>query len=153
MAYGNFIAAVSFAEVELLGQDSMKLLHPTKIELVSHLIASWVQVQPLGRLLREALDGGEKLADGLWHPLRFPTVHPPAEVVRLLAAIREADRAATAGHSTKEGGWFGIEIDRLCALFSHAADHGEAVVSVLGLPADAERSAKIRIPFDIESTS
>jgi len=84
--------------------------------------------------------------------LRAPRVHSPREVVRLLQAIVDADRAVQAGAANRERNWFGLEIDLLKAVLRHAADHGEAIVSALDLPNDTERAAKIRIPFTVTST-
>jgi len=148
VAYGNFIASVPFPQIAALRADPNVLLRPSRMENVSHLLAYWVQAQPLGRLLGEALDGGERLADGLEHPLRPPVMHRPLEVRRLLHVLREALHQATAANRVREIHWFGRDIDKLLAVFEHAAGHGEAVVSVLEPPFDEERGAKVKIPFD-----
>lgn len=72
MAYGNYLASVSENEITNLAAQPTELLDAHKIEIVSHLVAYWVKVQPLGRVLGEAIDGGNVLSEALWHPLRRP---------------------------------------------------------------------------------
>ncbi len=150
MAYGNYIASVPFAEVAEYRRDRSRPLRPTRLENVSHLVAYWVRAQPVGQLLGQTLDGGEPLAADLYHPLRPPVVHPPEAVRRLLPALRQALQAATAAGPVREVEWFRPEIDNLLALFQHAADRGEAVVSALEPPMDEERAAKVVLPFAVE---
>jgi hypothetical protein len=151
MAYGNYIATVPIDQIAGLRRDSNTLLRPTRLAMVSHLMAYSIRVQPIGQVLAEALDGGERLADNLEHPLRPPVVHLPADVARLLSALREGLHAASMAGPTKEIGWFRVDIDKLVELFQHAADQGEAVVSVLEPPMDEARAAKVRIPFAVGS--
>ncbi len=148
MAYGNYIASVPVTEIAELRRDPQVMLHPTRVEIVSHLLGYWIKAQPLGRLLGEALDGGQPLTDDWEHPLRAPVVHPPDEVRRLLAVIREGMETAVAAGASQEIAPFDGDLRSLVNVFQHAADRGEAVVSVLEPPMDEERAAKVRIPFD-----
>ncbi len=47
-----------------------------------------------------------------------------------------------------DGGWLVAEITRLCRLYRHAATVGECVVTALDSPSDAERSRRVRIPWE-----
>jgi hypothetical protein len=79
MAYLNILGSVSERRVLALQRGVTALLRPSLVVRVSHLVAYWVEVQPLGRLLGEALDGGEKLGEAWWHPLRDPIFHRPTQ--------------------------------------------------------------------------
>ena len=72
MAYFNLLASVPEKDVERLRADPAFLLRPTLVSGASHLLAYWIQIQPLGGLLARALDGGEVIRPELWHPLRPP---------------------------------------------------------------------------------
>ena len=149
VAYGNHIASVPYAEVGRHRRDASAVLRHSRLETVSHLLASWVKAEPIGGLLREALDGGDLLAEHLHHPLRPPRVHAPERVAPLAAALREAFAAATAGEPVREVRWFIPEIEWAIGLFEHAAARGEAVVSVLTPPLDEARASQVRIPFEV----
>jgi hypothetical protein len=58
MAYLNLLASVPEPEVERLRRDPTFVVTPTLVTGASHLLAYWVQTQPLGSLLGQALDGG-----------------------------------------------------------------------------------------------
>lgn len=142
MAYFNLLASVPEAQIARLRADSTALLEPSLVSGASHLLAYWVQVQPLGGLLGRALDGGEVVRPELWHPLRPPLVHGPAAVFELAVQIEAALSAEAEAVAADD--WFSAEVGRLLRLFRHAANVGECVVSDLGPPADAERAGRVR---------
>jgi hypothetical protein len=140
VAYFNLLASVPEADVERLRGDPAFLLRPTLVSGCSHLLASWVEAQPLGGLLARALDGGEVIRPELWHPLRPPLVHGPAAVRELAEQVG----AAVARESLPEDDWLAAEAGRLLQVLRHAAAAGECVVSVLDPPADAARADRVR---------
>jgi hypothetical protein len=144
LAYFNLLASVPESDVERLRRDGSALLQPSLVLGASHLLASWVQVQPLGGLLRRALDGGEPMLTGLWHPLRPPLVHRPAAVQELARLIDAAWAGALRTAPLPDNDWLVVEVDRLLRLFRHAAGAGECVVSALDAPADQERARRVR---------
>ena len=146
MAYFNFLAAVSELEIERFRSDPTVLLNPSLILGASHLLAYWVQEQPLGSALRDAIDGGEPLHPSLWHPLRPPIYHRPAKVRTLVDAISAAWEPM-AGALTDDGGWLSAETARVLRLYRHAAGLGGCVVSALEAPADAGQTSRVRVPW------
>ena len=139
MAYLNFLASVPETDVNRLRTDATVLLQPSKVSGVSHLLATWVEVQPLGGLLRRALDGGESIRPELWHPLRPPLVHGPAAVCELAKQVA----VVVASIVVNEDDWLASEVGRLLRLFQHAAVAGECVISALDGPADVERARRV----------
>src|SRR5215471_8110428 len=83
MAYSTKLASVPQERVLLFRQDHRQSLKASRIVECSHLIAYSVTVQPLGQVLGKAIDGGEPLDVGLWHPLRPPLIHG-SESVRMI---------------------------------------------------------------------
>lgn len=146
MAYFNLLAAVPESEVERIRSDLEFVLRPSLVLGASHLLAYWVQEQPLGRLLGEAIDGGEVLHHRLWHPLRVPVFHRPAKVHQLAEQITAA-WVPIAEIAKEDDGWLSAETTRLLRLYCHAAEARESVVSVIQAPADAERAVRVRIPW------
>jgi hypothetical protein len=145
MAYFNLLASVPESDVERLRRDWSALLRPSLVLGASHLLAYWVQVQPLGGLLRRALDGGEPIHAELWHPLRPPLFHRPAAVRELAPQIDAAWAEALRVTPLPNGDdWTAAEMGRLLRLFRHAAGAGECVVSALDAPADQERARRVR---------
>jgi hypothetical protein len=149
MAYGNYLASVTTQGVQQLQRRPGMLLTPSRVVLVSHLAAYWVQVQPLGQILGEALDGGQPLCDGLWHPLRSPTYHTRSEVHRILRLLKDALALPISGEGAKKPEVFSHDVKGIVAVFEYALVHGEAVISVLEPPEDKERASRVRIPFAI----
>ena len=133
MAYMNLLASVPERQILVLQRDVTALLRPTLLLGVSHLTAYWVQVQPLGRLLGEALDGGEKLGEAFSHPLRDPIFHRPARVRELRQAIADAWEKAK-GASQEEWGPYSrdqpYDIQRLLRAFAHAGQRNECIVKI-----------------------
>jgi hypothetical protein len=151
MAYANLLAAVTPEQVSALRGDDKIRLRPSRVTSVSHLIGmrAWVEAQPLQSLLAGALDGGEVLAAWLWHPLREPVYHTPEGVRDIAAALAQAWDGFLAEYSLAEDDWYRVEIGKAVALFSHAAERGEGVVSILQPPYDAERARRVQIPLEL----
>ncbi len=149
MAYLNLLASVPEQQVQALRQDSTLLLRPSLRVAVSHLIGYWVEIQPLGKLLGQAIDGGEPISKNLWHPLRSPVFHGPEMARTLYQGIDDAFRDARGPQADEsDWDWYRDEINKVLRIFRHASDRGECVVSVVEPPADAERADRVRIPFE-----
>jgi hypothetical protein len=150
MAYANLLAAVTPEQVIAFRSESKNLLRPSRVTSVSHLIGlrGWVEAQPLQSLLSRALDVGDLLAAQLWHPLREPLYHTPKSVRDISAVLAQAWGAFLAEHSLPEEDWYRVEIGKAVALFSHAAERGEGVVSILEPPYDAERAQRVQNPLE-----
>jgi WD40 repeat protein len=148
MAYGAVLVSVPEHQVVEFQNERRAVLEPSRTIVCSHLIAYWIHAQPLGRLLAEAVDGGQPLHPALWHPLVKPAFHSAA-------AVRDLERRITstwnhlveqhADDSAAEG--FREEIVRVLALFAHAASRDEAVVHFLQPPADEDRASRVVIPL------
>src|SRR5947209_2681316 len=110
MAYLTYLASVPLAEVEGLKAEPAASLSPSLKVSVSHLVAYWVQVQPLGELLGQAMDGGTVINSALRHPLRDPCYHEPLVVNSLYAKLSEAWQRATAMESVADDDWYRVEI-------------------------------------------
>ena len=147
MAYGNYLASVLEEQINALRTDPSGTLAPSVVQRVSHVIAYWVGVQPLGRLLGEAIDGGLVLSHALRHPLRSPVYYPPDRVVALHQDLCRAWQLATSEHPLPETDWYRIEIEKVLKVFRDAAERGPCVVSVLEPPMDQERASRVRIPL------
>ena len=144
MAYFNLFASVSEVEVERLRRDSSFVLSPSMVLGASHLIGYWVQAQPLGGLLGQALDGGQPLHLEFWHPLRAPVYHQRTAVAELARDIGDAWRLLLASHTPEEVEWLSFEVGRLLRVFQHAAEAGEGIVSALDSPS---YPSKVRLPW------
>lgn len=147
LAYLNFLVAATEPAVEALANNPSLELEPSLLVAVSHLIGYWVEVQPLGKLLRQAVDGGATVSSDLWHPLRPPVFHRPAVVQALHTQLADEWRRVLAEKPVPEDDWYRIEIEKVLRLFRHAAGRAECVVSILQRPVDKERASKVRIPL------
>ncbi len=107
-------------------------------------MAYWVQLQPLGSLLRELIDGGERLRDDLWHPLRVPAAHSPEAVQKLHSLLVEAWGSI---HGKDASDWYAGEISKVIDLLEHANFFQMAVVIVLQPPFDSERANRVENPL------
>ena len=147
MAYLNFLASVPVGHLLAYQADRSSSLKASKVIGVSHLLTSWIQLQPLGNTLAAAIDGGDELSAQLWHPLRPPIVHSVEAVKTLTANIESAwQQASESVDILEDEEFFRPQIEERIALFRHACEHEEAIVSVLERPADFERSQKVELP-------
>jgi hypothetical protein len=147
LAYLNFLAAATTADIQALSKDASVVLEPSLVVAVSHLIGYWVEVQPLGKLLGQAVDGGTAVSPDLWHPLRPPVYHRTEAVQALHRQLAEEWQRVLAEKPVPEDDWYRIEIEKVLRLFRHASDRAECVVSILERPGDQERASKVRIPL------
>lgn len=147
MAYLNFLVAAPELDVLGLSRDASVVIEASLVVAVSHLIGYWVEVQPLGKLLGQAVDGGFVLNHDLWHPVRAPVYLRPEAVLALNEQLVAEWQRVLAVKPVPEDDWYRLEIEKVLRLFRHASDRAECVVSILERPADQERGIKVRIPF------
>jgi hypothetical protein len=95
----------------------------------SHVLASWVAVQPLGGVLAEALDGGESLDGRPRGPFLPPGVHLPLAVARLAGDLRAAWNAFRRMVPLADDHRCMVQIRSVVALFEWARLRGESVVA------------------------
>ncbi len=145
MAYLTLCAVVPTAQVERIRTDPTYLLQPTSIEGVSHVLAYWIEVQPLGKLLSEIIDGGERLHEELWHPLRPPMIHWANDVLRLRTELAAAWKICCS--TQRDDDWLAMELGRLRRGMSHAIDQQACLVTALGMPGDQKQARRVRIPW------
>lgn len=149
MAYMTFLAAIPVERIVAFQSHQTgerPSLQASKTMKCSHLMAYWVRVQPLGSLLGEAIDGGQPLDAAHWHPLRPPRFHAPDAAADLYRRLNVAWSEVTGTHPVADDDWYGVQIRQILDLFAGAAERGEAVVSFLGPPADAERASRVTLP-------
>jgi hypothetical protein len=107
--------------------------------------------QPLGALLRDAIDGGDAVSPDLWHPLRPPAVHTSAAVhefyPRLVAAY--GDSLGSAPEPVRSDDWYRIEIEKVLKVFERAFQSGQAVISCLEPPVGEKRASRVRLPIQV----
>jgi len=118
--------------------------------VVPHVLTSWVQPTGLRDLLRQAIDGGQKLRSDLWHPLRSPVWHSSIAVAEIEPQLRQvwADLMAEHGPSDPND-WYVIEILKVLKVFGQAFVSHAGIVSFLEPPTDYERAEKVIIPMVI----
>lgn len=146
MAYYNFLCSVSPARIEAFHRDLNESLQASRSAHCSHIIAYWVEIQPLGQLLGQAIDGGEFLHQSLWHPLRPPKIHDVKSIVTLFPALNEAWEAALLQEPLSEDDWYRGEISKVVGIFKWAHERKECVVSILPKPHDEERARRVILP-------
>lgn len=151
MASFTLMASVAEADIDAFQRDPARDLHPSTVSGASHLLSNWVQLQPLGRLLTEAVDGGEILHTELWHPFRPPKFHRPARVGAIVNQLNAAWASAKVQIPDEhDGGWLVMEVNRALRFYQHAATAGECVVTALESPGDPERAQRVRIPWKLK---
>ena len=146
MAYGNYIAAVSWLDVVRLRENYQQKLKPLKVSFVTHLTSYWVQEQPLGECLAEILNSGEDLSASFWHPFQTPKVHPPKATYSLEVKLQTAWGELTSEDKATHG--FQRDIAEILDVLKTAIATEGAFLSVLEPPADEERASGVACPFD-----
>ena len=146
MAYGNYLAAVSEAQVVDWRENPSITFAPRLLVAVNHLAAYWVKAQPLGTLLSEAIDGGSVVSERLWHPLRAPMLHGVDGTRALFEQLGEAWSAASHGLTPTDAA-FQADIEGVLRVFKVAAAEGLCVLSVLEAPMDEARARRVQVPF------
>jgi hypothetical protein len=153
MAYLNLLASVSWREVESLRLDASVRVKPSKVTGVSHLIGSWIQIDPLREVLAKVLNEGKELNAEFWHPFRPPLFHDPEVVQFLRTDLEKVWQETLEAVPVPADDWYRQEIERTLGLLHHAASRWESVLSVLEPPSDRERAARVIIPFATTSQS
>src|SRR5438034_879702 len=113
MAYLSILASVPHERILAFQGDPDQSLKATMTRGVSHLIAYWVEVQPLGHLLGEIIDGGSTLHDSLWHPLRVPIFHDPAQTKELSAKLDGEWNHVTRLQEIAKDDWYRLESEKV----------------------------------------
>ena len=123
-------------------------LEASRVVRCSQILASWVTVSPLDRVLQEAIDGGQSIRADLWHPGRLPGFHTSADVRRLRQELVDAlDGVVQEKGTPPPDDWYALEIGKVVEIFSHAATRGEAIVSFRERPQREEWAGKVLIPI------
>jgi hypothetical protein len=147
MAYGTIVASVSEGSVAAYQASNKAPLQCSMSIFVSHLLAYWIQVEPLGSTLGKCIDGGVPLASRLWHPFRVPQLHDPVAVIQLANELEHAWNITKENEIVvQDDDFFGPQISNLVRLFLHAKSRNECVVTFLDKPSDWERASKVEIP-------
>jgi hypothetical protein len=148
MAYGVRLASIAEEQIADFRSHRRDALVSSKSHLCSHLVAYWIKEQPLGRLLGEALDGGEDVRADLWHPLLPPAFHSAEAVHGLAKSLSAARNQFSERHPDLAADLFhGVEVRGVIDLFVHADSRHEAVVRFLDPPLDEERASRVSIPL------
>ena len=143
MAYGTILASVADSEIDAFRSRERRRLKADKIFACSHLVAYWIKAQPLGRLLGEAIDGGEVLRKDLRHPFRPPMFQSPRLVRQLQSELRSAwDRVKAERVPPELLGFLGDEIPGVVEIFEHAGARSRGILTVLD-PSDDPESPEI----------
>ena len=153
MAYLTLIASLPASEIAGFREGWVELMFASKIERVSHYIAYSVNSQALGKLLGQAIDEGQLLRKDLWHPFRLPVFKTENEVKSLWADLNEAWTIVSSESTVPEDDWYRIEITKLLAIYDHARQNSECIVSMLEPPADSKRARRVQIPLTLKRTS
>jgi hypothetical protein len=148
MAFAVLIGSIPESQIIEFQAGQRERLEASKVVRCSHILASWVTVAPLNRVLHEAIDGGQLIRDDLWHPWRLPLFHDRTAVRQLHRELIDAlDRAVREKGTPPVDDWYAVEIRKAVEIFSHAATSGEAIVRFLEPPQDEERARKVSIPI------
>jgi len=105
-----------------------------------------MEIQPLGRVLAEAIDIGQPLRNDGWHPLRAPVVADPETVMARAMKLEDAWLKAEPQLGGMMADVLSPSIIRVRALYAHAAARNESVVSFLSAPDDADKAARTLVP-------
>ncbi len=119
-------------------------LFASRIISVSHVLASWIWIQPLASVLTEAIDGGEVLHTHFKHRFRDDKIHSAGAVIELYAKLKAAKDKAMHDYPVADDDWYEVQIRQVLELFSWASERNEAVVSLLGAPYEEESYKQTR---------
>jgi len=147
MAYAALLGSVADDAVIGFRGGSRTVLESALVVRCSHLPTSWVAIQELRELLREAIDGGDQLRGDLWHPFRPPIWHPSSAAAEIASKLRAMWDQILREHPEEYPGWYGVEIGKVLQVFEHAAANHQGVVSFLEKPWDQERAQRVSIPL------
>jgi len=153
MAYLTLIASIAESEIAHFRECSIELMAASKIEYVSHHLAYGVREEPLGKLLGQAIDGGEPLREDLWRPFRSPLAQTLEMVKTCWLRLSEAWSTVLRRKEIAEDDWYKIEVTKVSDIFEHASRNTECIVSALEPPTDFDRAKRVRIPFAVDLES
>jgi hypothetical protein len=146
VSYTAILASVTTDAIDQYrAGPSSAALAASRVEQCPHDLTN-VDLQPLGAVLAESIDIGQPLRNDGWHPLRTPVVADPETVMARSMKLEEAWREAKPELGGMMGDVLGPDIDRIRALYAHATSRGEAVVSFLSAPDDADKAARTLLP-------
>ena len=133
MAYGVYLASVSWGAVQDCQIDNRTPLSPSSIQFCSHLIAE-VSVPEYPDLFERAIDGGEVVSESFKHRYRTPRFHRHPAVELINQEINDAKDhflKLNAGHSFPFD--FASDFEKLRMIFDHASQAGDCIVTALDL--------------------
>jgi hypothetical protein len=147
VAYSTLLASVADDQVIDFREGRRLMLEADLSIRCSHVLTSWVRPDDLRDLLRQAMDGGQRLRADLWHPFRVPVWHSSTSAAEIEPKLRKVWNE----HLEKPGpldptDWYGIEIAKVLKVFGHATASHSGVVSFLEQPADDARARRVSIP-------
>ena len=105
--------------------------------------------EPLGKLLGQAIDGGEPLREDLWRPFRSPLAQTLEMVKTCWLRLSEAWSTVLRRKEIAEDDWYKIEVTKVSDIFEHASRNTECIVSALEPPTDFDRDQKAMKRFRI----
>ena len=146
MAYQTKLASIPENRIDAFRRSHQSSLHASRVIECSHLIAYGVEVQPLGKLLGKAIDGGELLDPNLWHSFRPPVFHTAKAVQELYLDLKKVWEQIQREFPVSDEDWYGKQIKEVIDLFNWAQERKEAIISIISLPFDVERAAHIIEP-------
>jgi hypothetical protein len=148
VAYSTLLASVADEQVTAFRERRLLALETDLSIRCSHSTPFWVGPEDLSSSLRQAIDGGERLRDDLWHPLRVPVWHPPASASEIARKLRSLwnERQERLGPSNPSD-WDVVEVGKVLKVFEHAATSRNGVVSFLEPPMDEDRAKRVAIPL------
>lgn len=109
------------------------MLRPLLVQGGLDRVSYWVQVQPLGQILNNIIDGGETLQPELWYHFRSPGVHEADQVLQLTESLESALREISM-EALPDGDWLSMEVARLLVALQGAVEAGAAESGSPGLP-------------------
>jgi hypothetical protein len=145
----NYIATLASVSAEAIDRyrtgAATADLPVSRIEECPHDLIE-MEIQPLGRVLAEAIDIGQPLRNEGWHPLRAPVVADPETVMARAMKLEDAWQKAEPQLGGMMAEALSPSINRVRALYAHAAAKNEAVLSFLSAPDDESKAARSLIP-------
>lgn len=146
MTYTANLASVASAAIDRYRSGSTSdALAVSRVEACPHDLSE-IDLQPLGRVLAEAIDIGQPLRNDGWHPLRAPVVADPETVMARAMKLEDAWRQAEPELGGMMADVLGPSINRVRELYAHAAARNESVVSFLSAPDDPEKASRALVP-------
>ena len=145
MSYRAVLASLPANEIDRYrAGDAAAPLTVSRLEECPHDLTA-MEIQPLGSVLAEAIDVGQPLRNDGWHPLRAPVVIDPETVMARSMKLEQAWRDAEPELGGMMAELLGADVDKVRAIYSHASQNGEMVLSYLSAP-DQPPAGHVLIP-------